>query len=81
MTGLTIILAIPYFLLKKKGGKPSGEKISTSFAQMLQQSRKKSVSGGGQHERSDDGRCTPSRHVIRLKLSLHPLRSQTGHTA
>ncbi|MEW5315744.1 MAG: hypothetical protein WDW38_007150 [Sanguina aurantia] len=38
MTGLTIVLAIPYFLLKKKGGKPS---ISMSFAQMLNQSKKK----------------------------------------
>ena len=39
MTGLTIVLAIPYFLLRKKGGKAS---ISTSFAQMLNQSKKKS---------------------------------------
>lgn len=44
MTGLTIVLAIPYFLLRKKG--PAGKSgssgsISTSFAQMLQQSKKK----------------------------------------
>lgn len=38
MTGLTIVLAIPYFLLKKKGK----SSISTSFAQILQQSKKKS---------------------------------------
>jgi iron-regulated transporter 1 len=39
MTGLTIVLAIPYFLLRKKGGK--GASISMSFAQMLSQSKKK----------------------------------------
>lgn len=45
MTGLTIVLAIPYFLLRKKGKSGgSGGSISSSFAQMLQQSRKKSVS-------------------------------------
>lgn len=39
MIGLTIVLAIPYFLVKKKtNGKAS---ISTSFTQMLQQSKKK----------------------------------------
>lgn len=38
MTGLTIVLAIPYFLLKKKSAKSS---ISMSFAQMLTQSKKK----------------------------------------
>jgi len=48
MTGLTIVLAIPYFLLKKRGGAAAGggpkyEKVGTSFAQMLQQSRKKTV--------------------------------------
>lgn len=44
MTGLTIVLAIPYFLLKKRA--PAGgkyEKVNMSFAQMLQQSRKKSA--------------------------------------
>lgn len=41
MTGLTIVLAIPYFLLRKKGGK--GGSIGLSFAQMLNQSKKKSV--------------------------------------
>ncbi|GFH19617.1 uncharacterized protein HaLaN_16587 [Haematococcus lacustris] len=42
MIGLTIVLAIPYFLLKKKGG-PAGKptSISSSFAQMLTQSKKK----------------------------------------
>jgi hypothetical protein len=39
MTGLTIVLAIPYFLLKRKGVK--GASISSSFAQMLQQTKKK----------------------------------------
>jgi hypothetical protein len=39
MTGLTVVLAIPYFLLKKKGVK--GASISSSFAQMLQQTKKK----------------------------------------
>ncbi|KAG1658803.1 hypothetical protein FOA52_003334 [Chlamydomonas sp. UWO 241] len=46
MTGLTIVLAIPYFLLKKRGtgAKGSGEgKLSMSFAQMLNNSRKKSA--------------------------------------
>jgi hypothetical protein len=39
MIGLTIVLAIPYFLVRKKtDGKAS---ISTSFTQMLQQSKKK----------------------------------------
>lgn len=39
MIGLTIVLAIPFFLVKKKSnGKAS---ISTSFSQMLQQSKKK----------------------------------------
>lgn len=46
MTGLTIVLAIPYFLLRKRGGKgaassSSSGSISTSFAQMLSQSKKK----------------------------------------
>ncbi|KAG2429240.1 hypothetical protein HXX76_011009 [Chlamydomonas incerta] len=41
MTGLTIVLAIPYFLLRKKGAK--GGSISMSFAQMLSQSKKKST--------------------------------------
>lgn len=41
MTGLTIVLAIPYFLLRKKGGK--GGSIGMSFAQMLNQSKKKSA--------------------------------------
>jgi hypothetical protein len=41
MTGLTIVLAIPYFLLRKKGQK--GSSISMSFAQMLSQSKKKSA--------------------------------------
>jgi iron-regulated transporter 1 len=42
MTGLTIVLAIPYFLLRKKGAKGgSGGSLSTSFAQMLTQSKKK----------------------------------------
>ena len=41
MTGLTVVLAIPYFLLKKKGVK--GGSISSSFAQMLQQTKKKSA--------------------------------------
>ena len=43
MTGLTIVLAIPYFLLRKKGAKPAS--ISSSFASMIQQSRKKQVRG------------------------------------
>lgn len=38
MTGLTIVLAIPYFLLKKKGGKGS---MTTGFGQLLQQNKKK----------------------------------------
>lgn len=38
MTGLTVVLAIPYFLLRKKNAKSS---ISMSFAQMLSQSKKK----------------------------------------
>lgn len=37
MTGLTIVLAIPYFLLKKKGSKTP----LAGFAQILQQNRKK----------------------------------------
>nr|BCL66257.1 hypothetical protein [Volvox reticuliferus] len=41
MSGLTIVLAIPYFLLRKKGVK--GGSISVSFAQMLNQSKKKST--------------------------------------
>ncbi|KXZ48238.1 hypothetical protein GPECTOR_29g19 [Gonium pectorale] len=41
MTGLTIVLAIPYFLLRKKGGKNAS--ISMSFSQMLTQSKKKST--------------------------------------
>ena len=41
MTGLTIVLAIPYFLLKKKGPKQPSGTISSSFASMVQQSRKK----------------------------------------
>jgi hypothetical protein len=44
MTGLTIVLAIPYFLLRKKGGKQPAS-ISSSFASMIQQSRKKQVRG------------------------------------
>lgn len=44
MTGLTIVLAIPYFLLRKRvpTSKSSGS-IASSFAQMLQQSKKKQV--------------------------------------
>ncbi|GLI62884.1 hypothetical protein VaNZ11_005657 [Volvox africanus] len=41
MSGLTIVLAIPYFLLRKKGVKAGS--ISVSFAQMLNQSKKKST--------------------------------------
>lgn len=45
MTGLTIVLAIPYFLLRKKAAKSAaaagGGGISSSFTQLLQQSRKK----------------------------------------
>lgn len=37
---LTIVLAIPYTLLRKKGGKPLP--IATTFAQIIQQSKKKS---------------------------------------
>ncbi len=45
MTGLTIVLAIPYFLMKKKDKKGGGDgSIASSFAQMLQQNRKKPVS-------------------------------------
>lgn len=40
MTGLTIVLAIPYFLLKRRGAQPKGS-ISSSFSSMLQQSKKK----------------------------------------
>jgi hypothetical protein len=45
MTGLTIVLAIPYFLLKKRGtgAKGGGEGKGMSFAQMLNNSRKKSA--------------------------------------
>lgn len=43
MTGLTIVLAIPYFLLRKKGlaGKGGSTSGISSFAQMLQASKKK----------------------------------------
>lgn len=41
MTGLTIVLALPYYLLKKKGGK--GGSVAGGFAAMLQQSRKKAT--------------------------------------
>lgn len=40
MTGLTIVLAIPYFLLKKKGAKGKQQEV-TSFATLIQQSKKK----------------------------------------
>mmetsp|Transcript_4811 Transcript_4811/g.10356 ORF Transcript_4811/g.10356 Transcript_4811/m.10356 type:complete len:147 (+) Transcript_4811:95-535(+) len=40
MTGLTIVLAIPYFLLRKKGAKSPS--IAASFSTLLQQSKKKS---------------------------------------
>mmetsp|Transcript_8067 Transcript_8067/g.20172 ORF Transcript_8067/g.20172 Transcript_8067/m.20172 type:complete len:356 (-) Transcript_8067:826-1893(-) len=43
MTGLTIVLAIPYFLLRKRGAGGKGGAASgiSSFAQMLQASKKK----------------------------------------
>lgn len=40
MSGLTIVLAIPYFLLKKKGAKAPKQEV-TSFATLIQQSKKK----------------------------------------
>lgn len=43
MTGLTIVLAIPYFLLRKKGKGGSAASGISSFAQMLQASKKKQV--------------------------------------
>ena len=52
MVGLTIVLAIPYFLLKKKGGKGGA---ATSFAQMLHQSKKK-VNRGGREVECEVGR-------------------------
>jgi iron-regulated transporter 1 len=44
MTGLTIVLAIPYFLMRKRvpGGKGKPETLAGSFAAMIQQSKKKS---------------------------------------
>lgn len=39
MAGLTVVLAIPYFLLKKKGK----QSISSSFAQILNTNKKKAV--------------------------------------
>lgn len=41
MVGLTIVLAIPYFLVAKKGAK-GYQPVATSFTQVIQQSQKKS---------------------------------------
>ncbi len=61
MTGLTIVLAIPYFLLKKKGGKQAGGgSISSSFASMIQQSRKKQVGENPPH----DPKCVHNAYLI-----------------
>ncbi len=47
MIGLSIVLAIPYVMLRKKGGSSKGpqQPIAASFAQIIQQSKKKQVGG------------------------------------
>lgn len=41
MIGLAIVLAIPYFLVKKKDSRKGYQPVATSFAQVIQQSKKK----------------------------------------
>ncbi|WIA37817.1 hypothetical protein OEZ86_014678 [Tetradesmus obliquus] len=41
MVGLAIVLAIPYMLVKQRGEKKGYQPVATSFAQVIQQSKKK----------------------------------------
>jgi iron-regulated transporter 1 len=41
MVGLAIVLAIPYLLVRKRGEKKGYQPVATSFAQVIQQSKKK----------------------------------------